>query len=211
MKTDELINLLAADAPSRARLGRAVLVALAAGVLVSAVLMLATVGLRPGMAEAMDSMRVQFKLGATALLAVLASWLALRIGRPGVPSRGRALALLVPALLLAVAVALEFAVVPPGSREQAMIGRSSDFCLFFIPVLSLAPLAGLLLALRESAPERPMLAGAVAGLAAGAIGAALYAWHCGDDSPFFVAVWYVTAIAMVTAAGALLGRRLLRW
>ena len=54
-------------------------------------------------------------------------------------------------------------------------------------------------------------AGAVAGLAAGGIAAAIYAWHCPDDSPLFLATWYSLAIAIVVAAGFLLGRRLLRW
>jgi hypothetical protein len=50
-----------------------------------------------------------------------------------------------------------------------------------------------------------------AGLAAGAIAAAIYAWHCPDDSPLFLATWYTITIAGVTVGGALLGRRLLRW
>ena len=56
-----------------------------------------------------------------------------------------------------------------------------------------------------------MLAGAAAGLLAAGIGATLYATHCQSDSPLFVAVWYVIATAIVTAAGAILGSRLLRW
>ncbi|HUI21148.1 MAG TPA: NrsF family protein, partial [Methylocella sp.] len=58
---------------------------------------------------------------------------------------------------------------------------------------------------------RPALAGAAAGLLAGAIGAAFYATHCPDDSPLFVATWYTLAIAFVTAIGAIAGARLLRW
>lgn len=92
-----------------------------------------------------------------------------------------------------------------------MIGLNPLFCLVFLPVLSLAPLAGLLWALRKGAPENPTRAGAAAGLAAGAIAAAVYAWHCPDDSPLFLATWYTIAIALVTGAGALLGRHLLRW
>jgi hypothetical protein len=55
------------------------------------------------------------------------------------------------------------------------------------------------------------MTGAVAGLFAGALGAVLYATHCPDDSPLFVAVWYGLAIAAVALIGALAGRRLLRW
>jgi hypothetical protein len=49
------------------------------------------------------------------------------------------------------------------------------------------------------------------GVFAGAIGAAIYAVHCPDDSPLFLAVWYLLGVSAVTAAGALLGPRMLRW
>ena len=51
----------------------------------------------------------------------------------------------------------------------------------------------------------------MAGLVAGAIGAAAYAFHCPDDSLPFVALWYGTAIAFCAAVGAILGPRVLRW
>ncbi len=56
-----------------------------------------------------------------------------------------------------------------------------------------------------------MLAGATAGLVAAAIGATLYASHCQDDSPLFVATWYVIAVAIMALLGAVLGSRFLRW
>jgi hypothetical protein len=55
------------------------------------------------------------------------------------------------------------------------------------------------------------LAGAVAGLAASGIAATFYASNCTDDSPLFVLLWYPIAIAIVTAVGYILGKRLLRW
>ena len=54
----------------------------------------------------------------------------------------------------------------------------------------------------------------IAGLDAqisGAVAAALYAIHCNDDSPLFVATWYTLAIGLTTIVGSLLGRRFLRW
>ena len=65
--------------------------------------------------------------------------------------------------------------------------------------------------LRSAAPASPALAGAAAGLLAAASGAALYAFHCFDDSPLFVVTWYTLAALVVMAIGALAGRRLLRW
>ena len=58
---------------------------------------------------------------------------------------------------------------------------------------------------------RPALAGVVAGLVAGGLGAAVYAIHCPDDSPLFVAVWYSIAIAFVATVGGLAGHSVLRW
>lgn len=211
MKTDELIRLLSQDAPVRMRLGRALALAVAAGIVASAVLLLATVGLRDDLASAIGTVRVAFKVGMTLVLAIAAFGLVSRIGKPGVPLRPWALALLLPLALMVVAVGVELVVVPQDAWAARLIGRNAAFCLFFIPVLSLAPLAGFLAALRNGAPEDPGLAGATAGLAAGAIGAALYAWHCPDDSPLFGAAWYTLAITFVIAVGYATGRRLLRW
>lgn len=211
MKTDELIRLLSQDAPVRMCLGRMLTLALAAGLAVSAVLLLATVGLRDDLASAIATVRVVFKIGMTLVLAIAAFGLVSRIGRPGVPLGPWAMALLVPLALMVVAVGAELLVVPQDAWAARLMGRNAAFCLFFIPLLSLAPLAAFLAALRNGAPENPGLAGAAAGLAAGAIGAALYAWHCPDDSPLFGAAWYTLAIMLVIATGYGIGRRLLRW
>jgi len=45
----------------------------------------------------------------------------------------------------------------------------------------------------------------------GAFAAGLYATHCPDDSPLFVATWYVLAILVVMAVGAIAGSQFLRW
>ncbi len=210
MKTNDLINLLAEDAPVRVPLGRILALALVVGIVVSAGLLLSTVGIRSNMGNAIETTRVIFKLLVTLALAVSACVLVFRIGRPGASLTISAW-LLLPLAALAMAVAGELAVVPSEAWRAAMMGRHAAFCVFFIPVLALAPLAGFLFALRNGAPESPPLAGAAAGLAAGGIAAALYAWHCPDDSPLFVAAWYTLAVAIVTGIGALLGSRLLRW
>lgn len=211
MKTDELINLLKEDAPSPARVGRLLPRFLLAGAVFSALLLLATVGLRPDMAAMIFTPRVAFKIVETAALAAVAVALVLPAGRPET-DLGRSLwLLLLPLALLAGAVLLEARITPQADWKARWIGAHAGFCLFFIPALSAAPLAALLWALRTGAPARPGLAGAVAGLSAGSMAAALYAWHCPDDSPFFVASWYMLAIGAVTLVGYATGRRLLRW
>jgi hypothetical protein len=78
-----------------------------------------------------------------------------------------------------------------------------------IPLISLPLLAAALIGLRHGAPTRPAVTGAIAGLLSSGLAATLYAAHCTDDSPLFVATWYTLATALVTVAGALAGRRVL--
>lgn len=211
MKTDDLITLMTHDAPVGLRYGRALMLALGAGIVVSAVLLVVTVGLRHNMASVFETARVLFKIVVTLVLAVLAAWLAMRIGRPAAETRFPALLLGVPLAMVAAAVVIELFTLPSDAWRASLVGQNALFCLFFVPVLSLAPFTGLFWALKKGAPENPTAAGAAAGLAAGAIAAAIYAWHCPDDSPLFLATWYTIAITGVTAMGSLLGRRWLRW
>ncbi|MDB5551595.1 MAG: hypothetical protein JWL86_1579 [Rhizobium sp.] len=211
MKTDDLISLLAEDAPVRTQLGRIVTYALVAGIAISAIVFISTIGMRHDMADAMETARVLLKIGVTLVLAIAASSLVFRIGRPAAPLKTRSLLLLVPLALIAAAVIAELAMVPSDSWRTRMMGNNARFCMIFIPVLALAPLVAFMIALRNGAPDNPGLSGAVAGLAAGAIAAAIYAWHCADDSPLFVAMWYPLAIAIVTTVGYFAGRRFLRW
>jgi hypothetical protein len=211
MKTDDLITLMTHDAPVGMRYSRALTLALGAGIVFSAVLLVVTVGLRHNMASVFETARVLFKVVVTLVLAVLAARLAIRIGRPGAETRFPAQLLSVPLVMTAAAVVIELFALPSDAWRASLVGQNALFCLFFVPVLSLAPFAGLFWALKKGAPENPTAAGAVAGLAASAIAAAIYAWHCPDDSPLFLATWYTVAIAGMTFAGALLGRRWLQW
>jgi hypothetical protein len=109
------------------------------------------------------------------------------------------------------AVLYELLTIPPAHWAERLVGNYAGTCLLAIPLLSVVPLTALLIALRAGAPRVPASAGAVAGLFAGALTATLYATHCPDDSPLFVAVWYTLAVCLVTLAGALAGSRVLRW
>lgn len=212
MKTGDLIRALAADNEIRAMpLGRALALALISGVAIALGLHFAVLGLRPHLLTLLGEPRLLFKLCLAFLLAALSGALVARIARPGADIRRISLMLaIVPALLVAANLA-EFLAVPAAEWGQRLIGSNAIFCLKSIPFLAAAPLVAALLALRQGAPEHPALAGAAGGLFAGAIGAALYATHCPDDSPLFVATWYSLAISFVVMGGALAGGRLLRW
>jgi hypothetical protein len=216
VNTADLIDVLAHDAPVRWRLPSLLAMAFAVGAVIAAVIFMTGVHMRPDLSVAGQTMRVQFKfLFALTLLSGAAGAVA-QAGRPELGFPGATLGpwpfvLAAAPVLLVLAVITELVAMPSRSWMPRLVGQNAMYCLAIVPALALAPLACLLLALRESAPARPGLAGTMAGLAAGGIAAVLYAAHCPDDSPLFVAVWYSSAIAAVAAVGRYAGTRLLRW
>jgi len=212
MKTDDLIRGLAADnATHAASVERWLFGALAIGLALSALLFAAILGPRDDIAAVAGEFHFLFKFVVTLTLAVTAALLVLRLARPGVDVKVWAIALLAAPLMLGAALVAEFATVAPAIRMIRLVGSSWATCLASIPLLSAPILAAALIALRHGAPTQPALAGAVAGLLAGGLGAAIYALHCLENSPFFLATWYTLAISIVVVAGSLAGTRLLRW
>ncbi|MCQ3942046.1 MAG: DUF1109 domain-containing protein [Alphaproteobacteria bacterium] len=210
MKTDDLIRTLSAEPPARGMTVAARLaLALVPGLAVAALLFAVILGPRDDVATAFGHVRFVLKPIEALALAALAALVLVRLAQPGAGASLRAL-LAVPAALL-LAVAVELVRVPRAQWATLWVGDNWARCLSLIPLLALAPLAAALLALRHGAPTRPALAGAVAGVLAGGLGAALYAIHCTDDSPLFVATWYTLAIAVTAGLGTFLGARLLRW
>jgi hypothetical protein len=211
MRTDELIHAMAADRerpwPPAALLLAAVLVAaLAAGVASFSLL-----GIRDDLGHALLRGPVAVKQAYPLVLAFAAAGAALRLACPGRPL-GRwlpALALAPAVLILLVAGTL--LTLPSADWMPAMMGQSSARCLLSIGLMSVPLVAAALWALRGGASTRPMLSGALAGLLGGSAATAVYALSCTEDSPLFFGFWYVLAILGATAAGALLGTRLLRW
>jgi hypothetical protein len=211
LKTDRLISALAGDATVRWPLGTAFAISILVGVAAVAVIFFGLLGFRPDISTALTTPRFLLKLVLTLALAITTLGLLNRSARPAVPAGlWRWAWVVVPALLLA-ALLMEMSAVPPSSWMVRLVGRNWLHCLASIPAMAAAPLAGLLLALRQGAPEKPGLAGALAGLAASGIAALFYATNCTDDSPLFVAVWYPLATALVTLVGYFVGRKLLRW
>jgi len=211
MKTDQLVEALVADGVASARpIGRSLLLALAAGIALSLVVFFLTLGVRPDIRPALETWRFDLKIVTAVLGLVLAFGVCRDCARPDMPRHP--LRRLLPLLVLIVsAVAVELALVPEAAWRQRLVGSNSMICLPMVPILSLAPLAAVLWMLRRAAPASPALAGAAAGLVAALSGATLYAFHCFDDSPLFVATWYSLATVAMVAVGALAGRRLLRW
>ncbi|MEI2298612.1 NrsF family protein [Ensifer sp. MJa1] len=212
MDTNDLIKALAADNRRPGLSMSAAWKGAAAGALVLAGLVFfIMLGPRPDIASAVETVRFLFKFVVTVALAAAAS-AALRVAAwPEAELRRLLPYLCIAPLLLVAGVVLELIVLPSDAWGARLIGTNSLLCLTFIPLIGLAPLALFLLALRHGAPSRPMLSGALAGLAAGGVAATFYAAHCPDDSPLFVATWYTIAIFGLTLLGGLGARWAVRW
>jgi hypothetical protein len=212
MQTDQLIRTLAADSAHRAPpVGLVLTLALLAGAAVSAAMFFATLGVRPDVMTAMHNPFFDLKFVVTLALAISAIAVSLHLSRPEALLRGWALLLLIPAGLLAAGIGTEMMLPQRLPMMTRLIGSNSRICMTAIPLLSLPLLAAALIGLRHGAPAWPALAGALAGLLSAGLAATLYAAHCTDDSPLFVATWYTIATALVSAIGALAGSRVLRY
>lgn len=210
MKTDDLINALIADgAGASPRQTPSWWVIFAGASVFAMIAVVATVHIREDIGQALSNPRLLFKFVATFSLAIPAAALVMRIGRP--VAKVSLLLLLIAPVVLAGGVVSEMLLSDPGTWEARLLGAHALFCVGAIPVFSLVPFAMVLMTLRQGAPTHLRLAGALAGLMGGAIGAAAYVLHCPDDSPFFLATWYSIAVAIVTLIGAIWGPRFLRW
>ena len=212
MKTDDLINAIAADAETtRAPIANVVWIGVGVGVVVTALVYLSLLPVRPNLMSAMGEWHFLLKWAFSLTLLATAIALMMRLARPQSVSGIDWLLLLGAPLVLTFGVVTEMLVIPSSTWFDTMVGTNPWGCIIFVPILSALPLIVMLVVLRQGATTRPALAGAVAGLVAAGIAATFYATHCQNDSPLFLAVWYVLATLFVAAVGAALGTRLLRW
>lgn len=213
MKTDDLIKALTADNATVAPpISRTVLMALAIGAALAVAHFFSLLTMRSDFAYAIThEPRFMFKFVFAIGLFIPSLLLMLTFARPDGTAAGTKWLFAVPLVLLAGAIGYEMMTVPPDHWRVNAMGSMPGACMKYIPMLAVAPFIALFYALRNGAPANPAAAGAAAGLVSGAIGAALYATFCVDDSPMFLAIWYVAGMAIVTALGAVIGSRLLRW
>lgn len=211
MKTDALIDMLARDAgpAPRALAARRLSPAAAAGLLMSAAIAIAWLGVIP--AQMFATAVPWTKMAYAGALALAAGWLTARLSRPAAPiAQPRRVTALV-LLAMAVVGGISLSSTPAGARLDALLGASWSTCPWSVLALSMPALVAALWAVRGLAPTRPRAAGFAAGLLAGSVGAFGYSLSCPEASPAFVAVWYTLGIAITGAVGAALGPRVLRW
>ncbi len=212
MKTDDLITALTADLDTKPKpLGSALAQALFVSVPVAFAALIYFLKVRPDFWQAIAEPGFLFKSVFLVGLSASGLWLAFRVSRPGAATAGAVRAVGAMFALLAVAIVAELIVMPRETWIPRLVGNMGLTCLLSIPLLSIVPLITILTAMRAGAPANPMRAGATAGLLASAIGATFYAPSCPNDSPLYLATWYLFGIAAVTLAGGLIGSKVLRW
>ncbi|TXH33887.1 MAG: DUF1109 domain-containing protein [Rhodospirillaceae bacterium] len=213
MKTDDLINLLATHTKpvKRTHLRNTILAAVAAGAAATLCLMLLTLGTPEAVPGSEDLAIKIVYLGLTFGLVVAGVSFLLKAARPGkiLPKPLIIIALL--PLVVMVAAGATLLSSHPSTWNAMLFGPQWVACLLCIPFFALLPFTALIWALRKEAPTSPGWTGAIAGLVAGAIGAATFTLHQPSSSIPFMVLWYLGPIVFCTLIGALLGPRLLRW
>jgi hypothetical protein len=213
MKTDTLIERLTGGLePVRAdAVMRTLAPGLVGGTLVSWVVMLMWLGIRPDIADALATPAFWMKFFYTLIFALFGLWTLERLSRPGARAGLQTTIEALPFAALAAVSLWQWNTTPAAAHRHLLMGASHTVCPWRIAILALPIFGGVLFSLRRLAPTRPILAGAAAGLVAGAAGAFVYAFHCDESAAPFVALWYTFGIAVVGLAGAVLGRFALRW
>lgn len=213
MKTDDLVAMLATGevaVPRRSaswRIGWAVL----AGLPVSLFILFAEYGMRRDIVQAMFWPMFWVKVLFPLCIAAAGFVAVQRLARPGVEARRAWLGAALPVLGVWALAVIAWFTVPMEERMPSLMGQSWRICALSIGLMALPVFAATMVALKGLAPTRPALAGAAAGALAGGMGASVYALHCMELTAPFLAVWYVSGIAVPVLAGAVLGPRLLRW
>lgn len=213
MKTDQWIDLLAADAEpvdSTAHTKRMMLTC-AIGLGIAAWWATELWGWRSFDAQdwAMPMLWVRW---AFCLAVIATSWHAVdRLARPGRSLKGLALWVGLPFASMAALALVQITAADPQDRLDLLMGSSALQCPTNIAQVAAPVFMASLWLMSRMAPTQPAWAGAAAGLLAGGVGALGYTFHCTELAAPFLAVWYVLGMAIPAALGAVLGPRLLRW
>ena len=213
MKTDELIALLAngAEAVGPHALQRRYVTALGWGAFGTTLMMAILLGVRPDLAEAARLPMFWAKLAFPAAILAGALLAVLRLSRPGGRLGHAPSVIAAPVLAMWLLAAVVLLAAAPGERRELILGISAASCPFTIALLAVPLFGAVLWAMKGLAPTRLVLAGAAAGLLAGAGGALVYALYCPEMAAPFIGIWYLLGMLLPAVAGALFGPRLLRW
>lgn len=213
MRTRDLVAKLAGDVQPTERnaVARTLNRALMTGLAGNAILLVALYGIDSGMPEQMLTAIFWIRLAFPLAIIAAALKLAERLARPGAALRLAWIAALVPiAAMLLVAAAILFAA-PAEYRLRWGLGATWAATTANAVLLSLPSLAAVMHAMKGLAPTRLVLAGAGAGVLAGAQGLLVHSLYCSEMPVAFWSIWHVLAIAVTAGIGAIIAPSYLRW
>ena len=157
--------------------------------------------MRPDMPHMATSPYLLWRMGSLAVLAGIACTVAIRSFSP--TARPRNGVMLACVLAIAAIVGGMF-VTPAGVSSQTLLERLDPargvVCAGSIFVLSLPVVALLGMLMRRAAPTQPKLSAIASGIAAGTVGALVFAVCCPFNDPLYVVVWYSVGCAAVAGA-----------
>ena len=212
MKTDQLVKVLSSNVEPVPR--RPVEQAIALALVVGGAVALCAMAVTLPVVDLGPSGHVPFvlvKLVFALSVAGTGAMLLVESMRPGQQGLKPRRILLIPFVAIVVAGIVEVLTSPAAEWRALVLGTQSVLCLVCIPLFAVPPFAALRWAGQKGAPTDLRYAGAIAGLVAGAVGAAAYAFACPDHALPFIAIWYSVPIALCSVAGARLGPRFLQW
>jgi len=215
--SDKLIDDLArALRPVKPLSNRGLWIGAAAGVVAAAVYIFFSYGARPEIYALLHGYGTRTNMAWFKPLLFLvtgagAFWAVADLARPEGRLRWRTLMPLILALAIEVGALIADTMVRP-SEVMKGLHQPAILC---VTTIVCGGLAGLIILwrlwLRRAATSRPVLLGAMAGLATGAFMAAAYAVHCDRDWSSYILAYYAGGVAITSAIAAWLGKRFLRW
>jgi len=161
----------------------------------------------PGLDNGFDATQA-FSLATWLTLAAGALWMLVEMTQPGA-SRGTWKFLLPAPFLLGSGIAVELARTPTNAWASRLSSASPAACFTMIFLFALPILSSIFYVLRSVCVASPRGAGAAAGLVASSVAAAIYLWHCPENTLLSVALWHGLAVVAVVAVSAYLGQKYL--
>lgn len=208
MRTDQLIDRLAADGGSPGKPRLRVAWALAVGW----ALALAGLAIFSGSPTISETGIAPFavKFGYTVALTGLSIAAALAAGQPGRNPAMAIAAIAIPVLVVSIVSLLELMSADRSGWIRLLFGTTYFHCVVSVWLASLPPFAAILWAYRALAPTQLRLSGFLVGLSAGSAGAVAFTLYCHETSAAFLLAAYTPALLIPAAAGAAFSRAL-RW